>query len=359
MAYGRRAGKFPSELICFLRLDVIHHHMPACPTISVLMPVRDAQESVVAAVESVLVQSCEDWELVIVDDGSRDATWTLLENLAAKDQRVVLLRQDALGIVAALQRGCATCRGEFIARMDADDVMDAHRLAMQRAFLMKEPHCGLVSCRVRFGGSALGYAEHVRWVNSLMTHEAMSLHRFVESPVAHPSVMFRRELLVRHGGYREGDFPEDYELWLRWLEAGVRFEKVEAELLTWNDPPQRLSRTDARYSIEAFHTMKGAYVRRWLEQHVQGRDLWLWGSGRVTRRRFAVLADLIRGFIDVDEAKRGLRCAGREVRMADDLPQREESFILAGVSARGAREKIHAYLTQRGWVEGRDFLLGA
>jgi len=359
MAGGGRARKFSAELICFLRHGVIHHHMPACPAISVLMPVRDAQESVVAAVESVLVQSCEDWELVIVDDGSRDATWPLLESLAAEDKRVFLLRQEGRGIVAALQRGCASCRGEFIARMDADDVMDAHRLAMQLDFLVEKPQCGLVSCRVRFGGSAVGYAEHVQWVNSLMTHEAMSLRRFVESPVAHPSVMFRRELLARHGGYREGDFPEDYELWLRWLEAGVRFEKVDAELLTWNDPPQRLSRTDARYSIEAFHTMKCAYVRRWLEQHVQGRDLWLWGAGRVTRRRFAALADQIRGYIDVDEAKRGLRYAGRAVRMADELPQREESFILAGVCARGARENIHAHLTQRGWIEGRDFLLAA
>lgn len=333
--------------------------MPVSPSISILMPVRDAQESVVAAVESVLAQSVEDWELVVVDDGSRDATPMLLENLAAKDRRLVVLRQEALGIVAALQRGCATCGGEFIVRMDADDVMDARRLEEQRAFLIAGSHCGLASCRVSFGGVAGGYAEHVRWVNSLMTHEAMSLRRFVESPVAHPSVMFRRALLARHGGYREGDFPEDYELWLRWLEAGVRFGKTETALLTWNDPPQRLSRTDARYSAEAFHTLKCLYLRRWLERHVPDREIWLWGAGRVTRRRFAALADRIRGYIDVDEAKRGMRYDGIGVRMADELPERDASFILAGVGARGARDEIHAHLIQRGWIEGRDFLLVA
>ena len=68
--------------------------------------------------------------------------------------------------------------------------------------------------------------------------------------------MFRRELVARHGGYRAGDFPEDYELWLRWLDAGVRMAKVPRPLLTWHDSTGRLSRTDARYDPEAFFRLK-------------------------------------------------------------------------------------------------------
>ncbi|MFO1484614.1 MAG: glycosyltransferase family A protein [Verrucomicrobiaceae bacterium] len=333
--------------------------MPRTPAISVLMPVRDARETVMTAVESVQGQSFTDWELVIVDDGSRDGTTELLTQLAKADVRVVLIQQQPKGIAEALQRGCDACRGEFIARMDADDVMDARRLELQRAFLAGNDGCGLVSCRVKFGGTEAGYAAHVDWVNSLMTRDDMSLRRFVEAPVAHPSVMFRRELIAKHGGYRAGDFPEDYELWLRWLEAGVRFGKVDVELLTWNDPPQRLSRMDARYSVEAFYAMKCVYIRHWLETHAAERTIWLWGAGRITRRRFDVLADRITGFIDVDEAKSGQHRDGRMVRMANDLPERDGSFILAGVGARGARERIHTHLTERGWVEGRDFLLVA
>jgi glycosyltransferase involved in cell wall biosynthesis len=335
----------------------MRHGLP--PSVSILMPVRDARETVMMAVESVQRQSFKGWELVVVDDGSCDGTSELLEQVTSADTRMVLIRQEARGIAEALQRGCEACRGEFIARMDADDVMDTRRLEMQRAFLMEKPDFGLVSCQVRFGGTEEGYAAHVDWVNSLMKHDEMSLRRFVEAPVAHPSVMFRRELVAAYGGYRAGDFPEDYELWLRWLEAGVRFGKVEAELLTWNDPPQRLSRTDARYSVEAFYAMKCRYIRQWLETHADGREAWLWGAGRITRRRFAVLGDRISGFIDVDVSKRGRHPDGRAVRMADDLPDRDGSFILAGVATRGAREKIHAHLTGRGWAEGRDFLLVA
>jgi glycosyltransferase involved in cell wall biosynthesis len=331
----------------------------ARPSVSLLMPVRDARDTVAAAVSSVLAQTFPDWELVLVDDGSQDGTTELLRQFAAQDARIVVIVQEPKGIAEALNRGLEVCRGECIARMDADDVMDARRLEIQKAFLAANDDCGLVSCRVRFGGSEAGYGAHVDWVNALMNHEEMSLRRFVEAPVAHPSVMFRRELIETHGGYRDGPFPEDYELWLRWLAAGVRFGKVDEELLTWNDPPQRLSRTDARYSVEAFYTMKCLYLKKWLETHAAGREIWLWGAGRVTRRRFDALAEVITGFIDVDECKRGQHRDGRVVRMVDELPEREGSFILAGVGARGAREAIHAHLTRRGWVEGAHFLLVA
>jgi glycosyltransferase involved in cell wall biosynthesis len=333
--------------------------MPKPPAISVLMPVRDAAATLEASVRSVQAQTWTDWELVIVDDGSQDATPALLEHLATREERLVVLRQPPKGIAAALQHGGKICRGKCIARLDADDVMAPRRLELQRAFLQAEPSIGLVSCLVRFGGEGEGYAAHVDWINSLHTPESMARRRFVEAPVAHPSVMFRRRLLEEHGGYREGDFPEDYELWLRWLEAGVRFGKVEQELLTWNDPPQRLSRTDPRYSVEAFYAMKLGYLRRWLSAHTAGREIWLWGAGRITRRRFDPIADLITGFIDVDESKRGRHLDGREVRLADDLPPRESSFILGGVGARGAREAIAGHLSERGWVEGVDFLLVA
>lgn len=332
------------------------------PAISILLPVRNAQDTVAAAIESVRAQTCADWELLIMDDGSDDGTCPLLSAFASQDRRIAVHRLPPRGIAEALMLGCQECRGEFIARMDADDVMAPTRLEQQREHLLAHPKVGLVSCRVRFGGTEAGYAAHVDWINSLMTPDAMALRRFVEAPVAHPSVMFRRGLLDPHGGYRAGEFPEDYELWLRWLQAGVLFGKVDAELLTWNDPPQRLSRQDSRYSVEAFYRMKCLYLAGWLKENAEDREIWLWGAGRVTRRRFDALEThgiRITGFIDVDPSKRGQHRDGRPVRMADDLPDPSNAFVLAGVGARGAREKIHHHLTQRGRQEGRDFLLAA
>lgn len=336
------------------------------PVISIVLPVRNAASTLPVALQSIFAQTCADWELIAIEDGSRDDSPGLLREAAEIEPRCRVVTQPPLGIVEALRRGCAEARGRFIARMDADDWMAPDRLARQLDFLGGHPEIGLVSCLVRHGGdssSQAGYAAHVAWVNSLLTPEQISLRRFVEAPVAHPSVLFRRELLERHDGYASGDFPEDYELWLRWMDAGVSFGKVGAELLTWNDPPGRLSRTEPRYGTEAFYRLKCVWLARWIRQHVApSRQVWLWGAGRVTRRRFEALeAEGIQltGFIDVDPDKvRGGRLA-RPVIGPDQLPEKQLAFILSGVSSRGAREFIAGELNRRGWSEGRDYLLAA
>ncbi|MEY4006785.1 MAG: hypothetical protein RLZZ221_2881 [Verrucomicrobiota bacterium] len=261
------------------------------------MPVRDGARTVARAVDGVRAQTFHDWELIAVDDGSRDGTAEILKAFARTDPRIRVLVRPREGIVAALNAGIAAARGELVARMDADDEMHPERLAEQVALLDSPASCdtGVVGCLVEHGGdaqAAAGYALHVAWLNSLVTPEEIALNRFVESPLAHPSVMFRRELVERHGGYRDGSFPEDYELWLRWLDAGVRMAKVPRVLLRWNDPPERASRTDPRYSPEAFFSTKAP---------------WVWGAGRPTRKRADLLAAEgipIAGYIDIDPASR-------------------------------------------------------
>ncbi|HSP43193.1 MAG TPA: glycosyltransferase [Luteolibacter sp.] len=327
------------------------------------MPVRDAATTLEAAVGGIMNQTFADWELLAVNDGSSDDTAEMLDGFTRRDPRVKVIQTPPQGIAKALKTGCTAAAGEWIARMDADDTMHPERLAAQLDFAQRHPDLDVVSCLVEYGGGAAGYAAHVDWINSLRTPDEIELRRFIESPVAHPSVMFRRGLLDRHGGYRDGDFPEDYELWLRWLDAGARFGKVPRKLLLWNDPPSRLSRTDPRYAVEQFYQTKCRYLARWLRMNVDpARNLWLWGAGRITRRRFDALeAEGCRfeGFIDVDPKKSNRHRDGRRVLMADDLPGTEDSFIVTGVGNRGARETIHAYLTARSWIEGRDFIMAA
>ncbi|AOS43465.1 Putative glycosyltransferase EpsE [Lacunisphaera limnophila] len=334
--------------------------------LSVLLPVRNAVTTIARAVASVQAQTWTDWELVVVDDGSTDGTRAWLRAAARAEPRLRLIEQPAQGIVAALNAGLAAARGRFIARMDADDECHPERLAVQTAFLADHPTIGLVACRVGYGGDRsvqAGYAHHVDWQNGLVTPDQIALNRFVESPLAHPSVMFRREVVERHGGYRDGDWPEDYELWLRWLEAGVAMAKVPRELLTWHDPAGRLSRTDPRYGPEAFFRVKAGYVAREVGR-LRGPDpeVWIWGAGRPTRKRAAMLTEhgvRIVGYVDIDPRKTGNRVGGVPVIGPEALPPPGSIFVLGYVGKRGARETTRAALTQRGYREGRDFLMGA
>lgn len=355
----------------------------SAPRVSVLFPAFNALATLPRAVASIREQTFPDWELLVVDDGSTDGTAEWLRVQAAREPRLKVISQSHGGIVAALNRGLAAAHGEFIARMDADDESLPERLAEQVALLDSQPGVGVVGSLVKFAGgraASQGYALHVDWLNSVVTPEQINLNRFVESPLAHPSVMFRRDLATRHGGYREGDFPEDYELWLRWLEAGVRMAKVPRVLLRWHDLPARLSRTDPRYDGESFYKLKAEYLARWLvaadvrrrnygrtgevspPPHVGGYEhpLLVWGAGRVTRKRVKLLEAHgipITAYVDIDPNKLGRSRAGHFVLAPEQIPS--GAFVLGYVAKRGAREDCRTRLTQRGLVEGRDFLFAA
>jgi glycosyltransferase involved in cell wall biosynthesis len=336
------------------------------PRITVLLPTHNALPTLPRAVESIRAQTIPGWELLIIDDGSTDDSAAWLDSIASQDVRIRVVHTPHGGLVAALNHGLEIAEGEWIARMDADDESYPERFADQAALLESDPTLGLVGCRVAFGGdprTSGGYARHVDWLNSLVTPEQIALERFVESPFAHPSVLFRRACVEQHGGYRAGSFPEDYDLWLRWLEAGVRMAKTPQVGLRWNDPPQRLSRTDPRYATDAFFRLKAGYLAGWLNAHVPtGRPLLIWGAGRPTRQRAALLEThgrSIAGYIDIDPAKIGRRLQGRTVIAPSNLPPPGAVFVIGYVTNPGARDLQRALLENRGYEEGRDFLFAA
>jgi glycosyltransferase involved in cell wall biosynthesis len=334
--------------------------------ISVVMPVHNAASTLAAAVDSLFRQTEPGWELIAVDDGSTDASGAILDAYARRDRRVRVIRAGRRGLVWALNAGLSAARGPLVAPLDADDVCLPERLARQREHLESSPAVGVIASRVCFGGDperAAGYARYVSWTNRLLTHEDISLARFVESPLAHPSVMFRRTLVERHGAYADGDFPEDYELWLRWLEAGVRMEKLAAPLVVWNDSPTRLSRCDHRYAQEAFSRLKARYLARWLSGHNRHHPAVLvWGAGRITRKRAQPLVDegiAIQAFIDIDPFKVGRRIAGRPVLAPAELPSPATSFVVSYVGSSDAREQIARELEGAGYRCGTSYILAA
>ncbi len=339
---------------------------PDTPSISVLLPVHNGAATIKAALDSLWSQSCGDFECIAVDDGSDDGTLEVLRQEAAREKRLRVVALPRVGLVSALQQGLAACRARWVARMDADDICLPRRLELQAAYLREHPEVGLVSCRVAFGGDAArqaGYAHYVQWTNTLLRHEDISKGRFRESPFAHPSVMFRRELESRHGGYKAGDFPEDYELWLRWLQAGVRMEKLPQTLFVWNDPPRRLSRTDPRYDSRRFYEVKADYLARWLVAHNPHHPhVQVLGAGRVSRKRAAYLCGHgieITAYYDIDPRKVGHVVQGRPVLHRERIPPPGSAFLLSYVASRDAAAEIACFLLNRGHQEGKDFLLAA
>ncbi|MCP5538450.1 MAG: glycosyltransferase family 2 protein [Akkermansiaceae bacterium] len=330
------------------------------------MPCYNAEASVARAVKSIQAQTLSDWELIVVDDGSSDHSADLVAGLAVNDPRIHLIRRSHQGVVAASNTGFSQADAPIIARMDADDVSLPNRLEKQFQALANHPELGAVSCLARFAGdteTAAGYAHHVDWTNSHVTTGEIALNRFIDLPVAHPTLMYRRELVERYGGYRDGTFPEDYEMFLRWMSCGVHVAKVDEVLYDWYDPPTRLSRNDKRYAMAAFHQCKAPYLAQAIcNAGCADRELWIWGAGRPARRCARPLETAWKtasGFIDIDPRKIGRCLHGRPTVSAGDLPPIDQAVIVSYVGTRGARDNIRADLMASGRTEGVDFWICA
>jgi hypothetical protein len=187
--------------------------MSSNPTITVVMPAYNAAHYVGEAVRSILSQTFRDFEFIIVNDGSTDQTGSILDKYGRADKRIRLYHQENHGMIAALNRGCRLARGEYIARMDADDVSDAYRFQMQLDYIGKHPEIGIVGTWTRTideKGSVIG-----SWCPATNPKMLKWTH-FFGACVAHPTVLMRRSVLERLNFYRAGAVHgEDVDLWLR------------------------------------------------------------------------------------------------------------------------------------------------
>jgi len=215
-------------------------------TTSFVMAARDAASTVAETLDSVLAQSDPDFELIIVDDGSRDATPDILAHYAAADARIrVLPHPESVGLTRSLIAGCAAARGEFIARQDAGDLSHPRRLELQRALLTQDASLAFVSCWTQFAGPELeplyisrgaGVAQRPTSIIDLSSQNGV-----LDGPTCHPSVVLRREIYNRTGGYRaEFYFGQDWDLWYRVAALG-KLQIVPEALYTARVSPGSIS----------------------------------------------------------------------------------------------------------------------
>jgi glycosyltransferase involved in cell wall biosynthesis len=193
---------------------------PHVPLMSVLMPVFNCERYVRAALQSILGQSCGDFELIVIDDGSRDRTPEILQEYAQQDSRVCILTRPNRGIVASLNEGIDRACGEFIARMDGDDIALPVRFARQVQFLRNQPACVAVGSCVMLIDSE---GEPIRTMCEQLTHEEIDqAHLSGDShAISHPAVVMRTSAVRAVGGYRkEYEHAEDLDLFLRLAEVG-------------------------------------------------------------------------------------------------------------------------------------------
>lgn len=335
------------------------------PRVSVILPMKDAGDTIEEAVASVLAERDVALELVCVDDGSSDDTVARVRAIAAIDPRVRVLVSEGSGIVAALRTGTGATHAPYIGRMDADDLSVPGRFAASVARLDATPSLAVVGTRVRVllddpAHPAAGVERHVAWMNELLTEDDHARERFVDSPLCHPSTTIVRHAFDAVGGYRESPYAEDYDLWLRLVQRGFGLAKLEETLLAWRHRPSRLTFTDPRCSHEQLRACKAEHLGAYLAS--ERRPVFVWGAGRDGHRLARQMAHKgapFAGFIDIDPKKTGRQKLGQRIHEESELPSKDDAFVIVCVGTRGARQIIREKLRARGFVEQRDFLCAA
>lgn len=323
------------------------------------MPVCNAESTLTECLDSIFRQTVQEFEIVAVDDFSTDASLAVLQSY--NDPRLRIIENSEKGIVPALNLGLRYCRSDLVARMDADDVMYAARLEKQLAIFDNDQAITLCATQARKFPEEIikpGYVEYMRWQNACLTTQDIENQIYIESPFAHPTVMFRKKKIVKLGAYKNGDFPEDYELWLRLFHAGERMMKLDEVLLDWRESQHRLSRTSQRYSDIAFEKLRARYLAK--DKRLQHRQIVFWGAGRKTRQRMQYLVEQgVRpdAWIDIDRKKAGSEYLGAKTFLPDWLElQKEKPLVLNCVRNHGARDHIRQFLDAAGYEMGKDYL---
>src|SRR5262245_48581 len=332
------------------------------PRVSVLLPARDATSTIDAALASLRRQTLADWGCVVVDDASRDDTAESVAGLARRDPRIVLVRGQGRGIAAALTTGLESTRAPYVARMDADDLMRRDRLARQVAALDADPSLAGVGARVRIfprAGLRDGWRAYERWLGAIDTPERVRAEAFVENPIVHPTLCARREVLARFGWHARG-WPEDYDLVLRMLGAGLRLAVVPARLLAWRDHAQRLTRTHADYALERITALKAHHLAHGLLAAHDRYVLWGHGdTGRALRRALAELGKVPSHIVELHPGRLGQTIHGAPVVPPDAVRTLADMPLVASVAGIEARMEIRAFLDRLGRRETVDYVCAA
>lgn len=222
------------------------------------------------AIDSIINQTYSNLEIIIVANNCNDELWEKILFYSRKDSRVRPYRLDIGGLAFALNYGIEKSKGSYIARMDADDISLDKRIEKQIKFLLENRDISVVGTQIQYinihGDNVIRGRTHVP-----LNH--MNIQKFMKTrcPFWHPTVMFRKNDIIKLGGYKYGFYGEDYDLWIRGYLAGLKFANLDEVLLKYRTHENQMSSTHGKIAISSlllfyfnqtrdFNFLKGSFL---------------------------------------------------------------------------------------------------
>lgn len=251
------------------------------PLISILIPFKNTKGFLSACLNSIINQSYANWELLIVDDHSTDKSYDLVYNYAKNDTRITLIKNKGVGIISSLKLAYLHAKGDYITRMDSDDIMPKTKLETLLIALLKHGKKHVATGLVHYfsaEGISDGYRKYEYWLNNLTKNGSNYSEIYKECVIPSPCWMLHREDLDAINAFNPTRYPEDYDLTFRFYEANYTVIPCDKILHQWRDYGTRASRTDSNYAENSFIDIKLHYFLK-LDYNTS-RPLVIWGAGK-------------------------------------------------------------------------------
>ena len=299
------------------------------------MPAKNTALFLAECMGSILAQTYTNWELLVVDDNSTDTTFSILEDYRKQDKRIHIFKNTGNGIIDALRLAYSNSKGEFVTRMDADDIMHVDKLKIMQVSLQASGKgylaTGLVKyfCDGEIGG---GFKRYEEWLNSLSTLGA----NFEEI-------------------YNSDLYPEDYDLTFRFKEAGLKCIPTNQVLHYWRDYATRTSRTDENYADCSFIDIKLHHFLRL--DYQKEMNLVVWGAGKKGKRVAELLLKegIAFHWICDNPKKIGKDIYNQKMLPFQDLDKIENPQSIITVANIDAQQEIVNYFSVRNQVAMKDY----
>lgn len=326
--------------------------------VSILMPVKNAGLYLDECIQSIVEQDYENWELLAVNDHSTDSSKEILDQWVQKDSRIESLENSGNGIIEALRTAFDKSSGEFIHRMDADDIMAKDKLS-ELLQLLKENGKGTVgTALVHYfadGGVSEGYEKYEKWINALSINGNHWDEIYQECVIASPCWLIYRSDLLKCEAFEPNRYPEDYDLVFRFYEQKMKVKAVQKKLHLWRDHTERSSRNDPHYRDSSFFQLKLDYFLK-LERD-ESRNLIVWGAGPKGKRMAKMLQKKGVAFewVSNNPNKHGKEIYDQLMKSFRSILEHKRPQLIITVAQRNAKKEIVSFLNSNGLVEKEDF----
>ena len=294
------------------------------------MPFKNPGNYFIPCVDSILNQSYKNWELIAVNDHSDDGSFQLAQSCANKHTKITVIDSKGDGIIQALRCGYEYSKGDYIHRMDSDDIMPRQKLEkMMEAISPKSLVTGLVDYFSDDFDLGDGYKKYTTWINQSMKSGDLWKDIYKECPVPSSAWLLHRDDFESVGAFNSSLIPEDYEFSFRLYQSGIKIKIVPEVIHRWRDSTNRTSRMESQYFPENYVDLKVGYFLK-IDRN-KTIPLVLWGAGKKGKKIARVLLELGENFTWVTDnpLKFGVNIYNQIVRPRNKINLKNYQQIIA------------------------------